>query len=197
MKLLGMRVSGAEWIEISMMACGGLGLLVLLAPALGCKPKQTGDVWLFPVKLSCLLLYWIGFAAGICSVAYAGRRLLASAASNWGGWACFAFGFALVLLVLSNWPQPLIFDADGVLERGSPSSRIRWPELSYVRQYQIRNDHGVVIHSVYGQQLVVTDLTYNSEQVLDRLLQSHSLPFHSLEDPSAPISILTVPLQKL
>ena len=191
-----MRLSGAEWIEISMMVSGALGLLVLLAPTFGRKPKQSEEVWQFPVKLSCLLAYWLGFAAGICSVAYAGSRLLAPGASHWGGWACFAFGFALVLLVLSNWPEPLIFDRDGVLERGSPSSRIRWEELSYIRQYQIRNDHGMVIHGVYGQQLVVTDLTYDSAQVLDTLLELRPLPFHSLEDPSAPISILTVPLQR-
>ncbi len=191
-----MRLSSAEWIEISMMASGALGLLVLLAPAFGRKPKQAEEVWQFPVKLSCLLVYWLGFAAGICAVAYAGRRLLASAGSNWSGWACFAFGFALVLLVLSNWPGPLILDREGLLKQGSPSSRIRWQELSYVRQYQVRNDRGVVIHGVYGQQLVVTDLAYDSAQVLDTLLELRPLPFHSLEDPSAPISILTVPLQR-
>ncbi len=179
-----------------MVASSALGLLVLPAPAFGRKPKQSEDVWQFPVKLSCLLMYWLGFAAGICAVAYAGRRLLVSAASNWGGWACFTFGFALVLLVLSNWPGALILDQEGLLKQGSPTSRIRWQELSYVRQYQIRNDRGVVIHSVYGQQLVVTDLTYDSAQVLHTLLELRPLPFHSLEDPAAPISILTVPLQR-
>ncbi len=191
-----MRLSSAEWIEIGMMTAGALGLLILLAPAFGRKPKQTGEGWLFPVKLTCSLLYQIGFAAGICSVAYAGRRLLASAASNWGGWACFAFGFALVLLVLSNWPEPLIFDKDGVLERGSPATRIRWQELSHIREYHIRNDRGIVIHSIYGQQLVVAETAYDSAQVLDTLLERHPFPLHSSEDGLAPISILTVPLQK-
>ena len=191
-----MGLSGAEWIEIGMIGSGALGLLIVLAPAFGRKPKQTEDGWQFPVKFTCLIMYQLGFAAGICSVAYAGHRLLTSAASNRGGWACFAFGFALVLLVLSNWPAPLIFDRDGVHQRGSSSSRMRWRDLSYIRQYQIRNDHGVVLHSVYGRQIVVADTTYNSAQVVDMLLERHPLPIQPLDDPYAPISILTVPLER-
>jgi hypothetical protein len=191
-----MQPFGAQAIEIGMVASGALGLLVLLAPAFGRKPKQTEDGWLFPVKLTCLLFYGLGFTAGIGVVAYAGMRLLTSGASDWIGWACFAVGFALVLLVLSGWPEPLIFDRMGVSERGSLASRIRWHELSYVRQYQIRGDRGLVIHSVYGKQLVIADMTYDSARVLNMLLECLPLPLQSSEDASAPISIVTVPLPR-
>lgn len=188
--------SGAQWIESSIVATGAIGLLILLAPRFGTKPKQTAESWLFPVKLTCLLFYGLGFTAGVGIVAYAGMRLLTSGASDWVGWACFAVGFALVLLVLSGWPEPLIFDRMGIAERGSPSTRIPWHELSYVRQYQIRRDRGVVIHSVYGKQLVIADTTYDLARVLDTLLTCRPLPLQSLEDAAAPVSITTVPLPR-
>lgn len=191
-----MQFSGATWIEIGMVATGGLGLLILLAPAFGQKPKRTAEGWLFPIKFTCLLLYWMGLAAGAGAVAYAGRVLLASAAASWGGWASFAFGFALVLLVLSRWPEPLVFDRAGILKRGSPISRIRWEELAYVRLYQIRNDRGIVIHSVYGKQLVVAEMTYSSAHVLDTLMDLCPTPLHSLEEEPAP-SIVTAPIPRV
>jgi hypothetical protein len=187
---LWMQLSGAKLIEISMVAAGALGLLLLLAPGFGQKSKQTAEGWQFPVKWTCLLLYWLGFSAGIGSVVFAGHRLLLLGAANWVGWAGFAFGFALVLFVLSGWPEPLIFDQEGLLERGSPLSRIRWEDLSHIREYQVRYDRGVVIHSIYGKQLVLPDMTYGSEQILNSLLELHPIPFHSSEDESAPISIL-------
>lgn len=189
-----MQVSGAAWIEMGMVAAGTLGLLVLLAPPLGCKPRQTEQGWLFPVKLTCLLAFWAGFALGLGTVAYAGHSLLAS--TNWGGWASFTFGFVLVLLVVSHWPAPLLFTPSGVLKQGSPASRIRWEELAFLRQYQIRNDRGLVIHSVYGKQLVVAEMTYDSSQVLDRLMELCPVPLHSIDEEPAP-SILQSPVPKV
>lgn len=148
-----MQPSGAAWIEIGMVASGALGLLVLLAPALGGKPKQTGQGWLFPVKLTCLLAYCAGLALGLGAVAYGGYTLLAFANSNWGGWASFAFGFVSVLLVVSRRPASLLFDQDGLLKRGSPDSRI--------------SPVGV---SRSGKQLMVAEMTYNSSHLLDRLV---------------------------
>jgi hypothetical protein len=191
-----MQLSGATWIEIGMVAAGALGLLILLAPAFGQKPKRTAEGWLFPVKFTSLLLYWMGLAVGSGAVAYAGHVLLASAAANWGGWASFAFGFALVLLVLSRWPEPLVFDQIGLLKRGSPMSRIRWEELAYVRLYQIRNDRGIVIHSVYGKQLVVAETTYSPAHILDALMQLCPTPLDSFEDEEVP-SIVTAPIPRV
>jgi hypothetical protein len=191
-----MESSSAQWVEVGMVAAGALGLLILLAPGFGRKPKQTEDGWQFPVKFSCLLLYWLCFGTGVGAVAFAGSRLLALGAANRIGWASFAFGFTLVLFVLSEWPEPLIFDREGLLERGSPSSRIRWQELSHVREYQIRHDRGIVIHSLYGKQLVLAEMTYGASQILDVLLQQHPVPMHSLDDGPAPISILKAQLPK-
>jgi hypothetical protein len=191
-----MQFSSAEWVETGMVATGVLGLLVLLAPTFGRKPKQTAEGWLFPVKLTCLLVYWLGFAAGIGAVAYAWRRLLTLGASDWAGWACFVFGFAMVLFVLAGWPEPLVFDRHGLFERGSESSRIRWQQLSHVRQYQIRHDRGVVLHSVYGRQLVVADMTYDSARVLDTLVEHYNVPLRSSADESGLVAILSVPLPK-
>jgi hypothetical protein len=191
-----MQSSGAQWIEAGMVVAGALGLLILLAPTFGRKPKQTTEGWLFPVKWTSLLVYWLGFAGGMSAVAYAGRRLLTLGASDWAGWACFVFGFALVLLILAGWPEPLIFDRQGLCERGSQSSRIRWQELSHVRQYQIRHDRGVVLHSVYGKQLVIPGMTYDSDRVLDTLVECYNIPLQSSADEPAPISILSVPLPK-
>ncbi|HEY4049495.1 MAG TPA: hypothetical protein VGM27_21745 [Acidobacteriaceae bacterium] len=191
-----MQSSSAQWVEIGMMAAGAFGLLILLAPGFGSKPKQTADGWCFPVKFSYLLFYWLSFAAGIGAVAFAGRRLLALGASSRLGWACFAFGFALVLSVLSKWPQPLIFDQDGLLRRGSPSTRIRWRELSYVRQYQVRQDRGIVIHSVHGKQLVVAETSYQAARMLDVLLEYHRVPLQSVDDELAPITIFKAQLPK-
>ena len=187
-----MQPYGAAWIGIGMVASGSLGLLVLLAPALGGKPKQTGEGWLFPVKFTSLLASWAGFAIGLGAVAYGGYSLLASVNSNWGGWASFAFGFVLVLLVVSRWPAPLLFDQSGLLKRGSTDTRILWEHLAYVRQYQIRNDRGIVIHNVYGKQLVLAEMTYNSSQILDQLLELHPVPLHTLEEESVP-SIMAIP----
>lgn len=177
-----------------MVATGAVGLIIVLAPGLGEKPKQTADGCQFPVKFSYLLLFWLGFAAGIGTVAVAGWRLLVFGAANWLGWFCFAIGFALVLLVLARWPEPLIFDRDGLLERGSPTTRILWRNLSHVREYDIGRDHGIVIHDVYGKQLLVATMKYPSTQVLDALLELRPVPLHSLEDELAPVSILKAQL---
>jgi hypothetical protein len=189
-----MQSFSAQWVEIGMVAAGALGLIVVLAPSLGEKPKRTRDGWQFPVKFSYLLLFWSGFAAGIGSVTFAGERLLAFGAANRFGWLCFSIGFALVLLVLAKWPEPLTFDCEGLLEQGSPASRILWRNLSHVREYDIGRDHGIVIHDVYGKQLVVAAMKYRSAQVLDVLLELHPIPLNALEDELAPVSILKAEL---
>ena len=178
-------------IEVGMVASGALGLIVLLAPAFGGrKPKQTAEGWQFPVKPGCLLLYWLGFAGGLGAVAFGARQLFAAGLSHWGGWVSFAFGFALVLLVLADWPEPLIFDRDGLLERGSPQSRIRWEELRHVYEYHIRTDRFVVIHSIGGKRMVVAGMAYDSASIVDRLLERRPVPFDSLDDLT-PVSILS------
>jgi hypothetical protein len=184
-----MQPSSASFIEIGMVVAGALGLIVLLAPAFGRKPRQTAEGWQFPVKLGCLLLYWLGFAGGLGAVAFGARQLFASVSSR-GGWASFAFGFALVLLVLADWPEPLIFDRDGLLERGSPESRIRWEELRHVYEYHIRTDRFVVIHSIGGKRLVVAGMAYDSASVVEHLLEHRLVPFHSVDNLTPPISIL-------
>jgi hypothetical protein len=176
-----MQPSSGNLIEIGMVVAGALGLIILLAPAFGRKPRQTADGWQFPVKVGCLLLYWLGFAGGLGVVAFGARQLFASV-SSWGGWASFAFGSALVLLVLADWPAPLIFDRDGLLERGSPESRIRWEELRHVYEYHIRTDRFVVIHSIGGKRMVVAGTAYDSASVVEHLLEHCPVPFHSADD---------------
>ena len=103
--------------EIGMIAAGLIGLLILIAPTFGLRPKATGDGWRFPVKPTCLLLYYLALAAGMGVVAFCAAQLLASATSNWLAWAGFAFGFFLVPLVLADWPEPLILDGQGLLDK--------------------------------------------------------------------------------
>ena len=97
-----------------------------------------------------------------------------------------AFGFFLVPLVLADWPEPLILDGQGLLEGRCASSRIRWQELMHVRAYRIRCDRGVVIQGAGGKELVVADIAYDSEAVLDCLLQWRPVPYYSLQDEMAP-----------
>jgi hypothetical protein len=179
-----------KMIEAGMIVAGAVGLLVLIAPNFGLKPKATVDGWHFPVKPTCLLLYYLALSAGMGAVAFGASQLLASGTSSWPAWAAFAFGFFLVPLVLADWPEPLILDQLGLFEGGSASSRIRWQELKHVREYRIRCDRGVVIQGAGGKQLVVADIAYDSEAVLDCLLQWSSVPYYSLKDEIGPLSIL-------
>jgi hypothetical protein len=187
-----MHPSSATFIEIGMVVAGALGLIILVAPTFGLKPRQTAEGWQFPVKLSCLLAYCLGFAGGLGAVLFGARQLFASGISYWGGWVSFSFGFALVLLVLADWPEPLIFDQDGLLERGSPKSRIRWEDLRQVYEYRMRSDRFVVIHSIGGKRLVVAGMAYDSASIVDHLLEHCPVPFHSVDDLT-PISILQGP----
>jgi hypothetical protein len=166
-----------------------IALLILVAPTFGLRPKATVDGWRFLVKPTCLLLYYLTLAAGIGAVAFCAAQLLASPTSKWPAWLGFAFGFFLVPLVLADWPEPLILDGQGLLEGGCASSRIRWQELKHVREYRIRCDRGLVIHGIGGKQLVVADIAYDSEAVLDCLLQWRPIPYYSLQDEKAPLSI--------
>jgi hypothetical protein len=178
-------------IEIGMFLAGLVGLLILIAPNFGLKPKRTVDGWRFPVKPTCLLLYYLALGGGMAAVAFSATQLLASGTSNWAAWVGFGFGFILVPLVLGDWPEPLILDGQGLLEGRCASSRIRWQELKHVRAYRIRCDRGVVIHGDGGKQLVVADIAYDSEAVLDCLMQWRPVPYYSLQDELAPLSIFS------
>ena len=177
-------------IEIGMLVAGAVGLLILIAPNFGLKPKRTVDGWRFPVKPTCLLLYYLALTGGIGAVAFGAAHLLASGNSNWIGWTCFGIGFFVVPVVLADWPEPLILDGQGLIERGCASTRIRWQELKHVRAYRIRCDRGVVIHGAEGKELVVADIAYDSEAVLDCLLQWRPVPYYSLQDEMRPVSIV-------
>jgi hypothetical protein len=180
-----------KMVEIGMLVAGAIGLLILIAPNFGLRPKPTADGWRFPVKPTCLLLYYLVLTGGVGAVAFGGAQLMASGAYNWIAWTCFCTGFLLVPLVLADWPEPLILDGHGLLERGCASSRIRWQELKHVREYRIRCDRGVVIHGAEGKELVVANIAYDSEAVLDCLLQWRPVPYYSLKDEMRPISILS------
>ena len=183
-------------IEVGMIAAVAaavIGLLILIAPNFGLKPKATVDGWRFPVKPTCLLLYYLALVGGMGAVGLSAARMLASGTTHWLAWVGFGFGFFLVPLVLADWPEPLILDGQGLLEGGCTSSRIRWQELKHVRAYRIRCDRGVVIHGDGGKQLVVADIAYDSEAVLDCLLQWRQVPYYSLHDEMAPLSIFTEP----
>jgi hypothetical protein len=177
-------------IAIGMIVAGAIGLLILIAPTFGVKPKPTVDGWRFGVKPTCLLLYYLALVGGSAAVAFSAGKLLSSGASNWIGWLGFGFGFFLVPLALADWPEPLILDRQGLLEGGCASSRISWQELKHVREYRIRYDRGVVIQGVGGKKLVVADIAYDSEAVLDCLLQWRPVPYYSLKDEMGPLSIL-------
>ena len=179
-----------RWIEAGMVVAGAIGLLILIAPNFGLKPKATTDGWRFPVKPTCLLLYCLALFGGMGAVAFSASQLLAKGTSYWPGWVGFGFGFLLVPLVLADWPEPLILDGQGLLEGGSASSRIRWQELKHVRAYRIRCDHGVVIHGCSGKQLVVADIAYDSEALLHCLLQWRPVPYYGLHDEMDALSIL-------
>ena len=120
------------------------------------------------------------------AVAFGGAHAAGLRHSQLDWLACFGIGFFLVPVVLADWPEPLILDGQGLLERGCASTRIRWQELKHVREYRIRCDRGVVIHGAGGKELVVADIAYDSEAVLDCLLQWRPVPFYSLQERCAP-----------
>ena len=98
---------------IGMIAAGLIALLILVAPTFGLRPKATVDGWRFPVKPTCLLLYYLALAAGIGVVAFCAAQLLASPTSKWPAWVGFAFGFlpalvaamALIGILSDHWRQ--------------------------------------------------------------------------------------------
>lgn len=180
-------------IEAGMIVVAIIGLLILIAPNFGLKPKPTVDGWRFPVKPTCLLLYYLALGGGIAAVGFSATQMLMSGSTNWIAWVGFGFGFFLVPLVLADWPEPLILDGQGLLEGRCASSRISWHELKHVRAYRIRCDRGVVIHGDGGKQLVVAHIAYDSKAVLDCLLQWRPVPYYSLQDEMAPLSIFTDP----
>jgi hypothetical protein len=178
-------------LEIGMATAGVIGLLILIAPNFGRKPKPTVDGWSFPVKPTCLLLYYLALGGGMGLVGFSATQLLAAGGSHWLAWAGFVFGFFVVPIVLADWPEPLILDRQGLFEGGCASSRIHWQELMHVRQYRIRCDRGVVIQGAGGKELVVADIAYDSGAVLNCLLQWRPVPYYPLKDEMAPLSILS------
>src|ERR1700749_513294 len=111
-------------LEIGMIVAAVIGLLILIAPNFGVKPKATADGWRFPVKPTCLLLYYLALGGGMGAVAVSSSHLLAYGVSSRLAWAGFAFGFLLVPLVLADWPEALVLDGQGMLEGRCASSRI-------------------------------------------------------------------------
>jgi hypothetical protein len=176
-------------IEAGLLVGGVIGLLILIAPNFGVKPKATDDGWRFPVKPTCQLLYALALCGGMGAVAFSASQLLTTGTPHWIGWMGFGFGFLLVPLVLADWPEPLILDGQGLVESGSASSRIQWQELKFVREYRLRCDRGVVIQGSSGKQLVVADIAYDSEALLNCLLQWRTVPFHGLHDEMEALSI--------
>ena len=88
MTLFWMQPFPERLIEIGMIVAGVIGLLILIAPNFGLKPKPTVDGWRFPVKPTCLLLYYLALGGGMGAVAFSAAQLLASGTSNWQrGWA--------------------------------------------------------------------------------------------------------------
>ena len=45
-----------KWLEAGIVIAAAIGLLILIAPNFGLKPKATADGWRFPVKPTCLFL---------------------------------------------------------------------------------------------------------------------------------------------
>jgi hypothetical protein len=178
-------------VEIGIAVASVVGLLILIAPTFGVKPKATVDGWRFPVKPTCLLLYYLALCGGMAAVAFSSSHLLAHGVSNRLAWAGFAFGFLLVPLVLADWPEPLVLDGRGLLEGECSSSRILWQELNHIREYRIRCDHGFVVQGTGGKQLVVADIAYDAEAVLRHLLQWRPVPYYSLRGEVSPITILS------
>ena len=177
-------------IETGMVLAGLIGLLILVAPTFGLKPQATVDGWRFSVKPTCLLLYYLALCAGMGAVAFGAVQLLGSSTNGWMAWVSFVFGFFLVPIVLADWPEPLILDQQGLLEPGFITTRIDWQELQHVRAYRLRCDRGVVIHGAGDKRLVVADIAYDSEAVLECLMKAHIVPYYSLKDKIGNLSIL-------
>jgi len=51
-------------IEIGLALAVIVGVLIVIAPNFGMKPKQLVDGWRFPVKPTCLLLYYLALGIG-------------------------------------------------------------------------------------------------------------------------------------
>jgi hypothetical protein len=177
-------------IEIGLALAVIVGVLIVIAPNFGMKPKQLVDGWRFPVKPTCLLLYYLALGIGMGAVGLSASLLLAYGGAVWFAWVLFAFGFAVVPFVLFDWPEPLILDGQGLLEGRSTTRRIRWQELTHVRVYRIRCDRGVVIQGLGGKELVVPNIAYDAEAVLDCLLHWQPVPYYARQDSAAPLSIL-------
>jgi hypothetical protein len=185
-----MQPSPERLIETGLAVAAAAGALILIAPNFGMKPKATADGWRIPVKLTCHLLYYLSLFCGIACVAYCGDKLLISGTANYLWWAGFAFGFLLVPVVLTDWPEPIILDRHGLLEAGCAGSRIRWQELQHVREYRMRWDRGLVIHGSDGKQLVVASIAYDAAAVLQCLQQWRPVPYHPCKDEMGNLSIL-------
>ena len=190
-KLISVQPFPERLIEVGIAAAGVVGSLILIAPNFGLKPKATPDGWRFPVKPTCLLLYYLTLVCGIGAVAFCARELMIPGTTHYLLWAGFAFGFLLVPVVLADWPEALILDRQGMLEAGCAATRIQWQELKHVREYRMRWDRGLVIHGADGKQLVVAKIAYDADAVLDCLLQWRPVPYYAAQDEVGTLSILS------
>jgi hypothetical protein len=186
-----MQPSPERLIEVGVAVAGIAGSLILVAPRFGLKPKPTADGWRFPVKPTCHLLYYLSLIGGIAAVAFCAHLLLTLGTANYLLWGGFAFGFFLVLVVLADWPEPLIVDRHGLFEAGHAAGRIRWQELRLVREYRMRWDRGLVIHGSDGKQLVVAAIAYDADAVRECLLHWRPVPYQSHQDEMGTLSILS------
>jgi hypothetical protein len=166
-----MQPSPERLIEIALPLAGLVGVVVRIAPNFGMKPKQLVDGWRFPVKPTCLLLYFLALGFGMSAVAASAVVLLFYSVTLGFAWVVFAFGFALVPFVLADWPSPLILDGQGLLEGHRASQRIRWQELTTVRMSRVHGDRGVVIEGVGGKELFIPNIAYDCKAVLACLSQ--------------------------
>ena len=136
---------------------------------------ETNSGWLaFPGKTNLSACFTISPCAALESAAVGFQRVSSCsppAPANWVAWLSLR-------LSASSWfhwswptgPKPLILDRQGLLEGGCASSRILLAGTQVcAREYRIRCDRGVVIQGAGGKELVVADIAYDSEAVLDCL----------------------------
>jgi hypothetical protein len=185
-----MQVLPLRLIEIALAVAGTIGVLIVIAPNFGIKPKQLVDGWRFPVKPTCLLLYYLTLGIGVAAVGFASVVLLHYGVATWFAWIMFAFGFTLVPVVLADWPEPLILDGQGLLEGHRTSRRIRWRELTQVRPYRVNYDRGVVIEGSDGKELFIPNIAYDSKAVLECLKQWQPVAITAREDDQFPFSMV-------
>lgn len=184
---------------VALLSAGTAALILLMS----CWDRWTrvlSNRRQFPVRFRRLFRQSVLAGAGVGFTAGAGRVLLDRAGTggvSYLGWICFCSGFALAFSVLRRWPEPLVFDCEGVLRRGDESSRIRWENLSHVREYRLRAIRGIVIHDCLGKQLHVPAAEYECGKVVEAVLERRAIPLQrsgaKLDLPLCRISVRITP----